>query len=332
MIHVAIDGMGGDHAPTNTTQGVRLAVAANPDLHCLVYGDEAILSPLLQGVSNVRIVHTSEVISMDEKAAIEAMRRDKTSSLSMAMQAVVSGQAQAIVSAGPTGAMVAGAHILIKRIQGMKRTALMPVLWSKGRVKLLLDVGANIETKPEHLVQYAFAASIYAQSVLGVANPKVGLLNNGTEEGKGRELEQAAFKLLQQEPTLQFVGNVEAKEFFTSDVHVYVTDGYTGNAVLKAIEATLSRFSSGLKNEIKASKLAMVGAVLMKRSLRGVKSYFDVAAGAILLGVNAPVIKAHGSSSPEEFASAIQQAFEVAKGDVVTKLKTAIESEVSDAL
>ena len=327
MIRVAIDGMGGDNAPEITTKGVLLALQHNPDLTCMVFGDEPLLRPFLGDAERVTIVHTKDKISMDEKAAIEAMRRDKTSSLSLAMQAVVQGDCQAVVSAGATGAMVAGAHILIKRIKGMKRTALMPILHTKGHVKLLLDVGANIETKPEHLVQYAYAASIYAQSVLGVTTPKVGLLNNGSEEGKGRELEQEAYQLLRQEPALNFVGNVEAKEFFTSDVHVYVTDGYTGNAVLKATEGTLSRFSSALKTEIKASKLAMLGALLMKKSLKNVKQYFEVATGAILLGVNAPVIKAHGSSSAEEFASAIEQGYQVAKGDVITKLKAVLESE-----
>jgi glycerol-3-phosphate acyltransferase PlsX len=226
--------------------------------------------------------------------------------------------------------MVAGAHILIKRIKGMKRTALMPVLHTNGHVKLLLDVGANTETKPEHLVQYAVAGSLYAQHVLGVARPNVGLLNNGSEAGKGRELEQAAYLLLKEQADIQFVGNVEAKGFYSSDVHVYVTDGYTGNAVLKAMEGTLSRFSSALKAEIKSSKVSMIGALLMKKSLKNVKKYFDVATGAILLGVNAPVIKAHGSSTAEEFASAIQQGFEVAKGDVVGKLKAVLESEDSE--
>ena len=330
MIKIAIDGMGGDHAPQITAQGVVLAVKANPELECIVYGDQASLRPLLGDAPRVRIVHTKDVISMDEKAAIDAMRRDKTSSLSMAMQAVVSGDAAAIVSAGPTGAMVAGSHILIKRIKGMKRTALMPILRTNGHVKLLLDVGANIETKPEHLVQYAVAGSLYAQHVLGVARPNVGLLNNGSEEGKGRELEQAAYLLLKEQPDIHFVGNVEAKGFYSSDVHVYVTDGYTGNAVLKAMEGTLSRFSSALKTEIKASKVSMIGALLMKKSLKNVKKYFDVATGAILLGVNAPVIKAHGSSTAEEFASAIQQGFDVAKGDVVGKLKAVLESEDSE--
>jgi glycerol-3-phosphate acyltransferase PlsX len=330
MIKIAIDGMGGDHAPQITANGVLLAVGANPELECIVYGDQASLQPLLANAPRVRIVHTNDVISMDEKAAIDAMRRDKTSSLSMAMQAVVSGDAAAIVSAGPTGAMVAGAHILIKRIKGMKRTALMPVLHTNGHVKLLLDVGANTETKPEHLVQYAVAGSLYAQYVLGVARPKVGLLNNGSEAGKGRELEQAAYLLLQQQPDIQFVGNVEAKGFYSSDVHVYVTDGYTGNAVLKAMEGTLSRFSSALKTEIKASKVSMIGALLMKKSLKNIKKYFDVATGAILLGVNAPVIKAHGSSTAEEFASAIQQGFDIAKGDVVGKLKAMLESEATE--
>jgi phosphate acyltransferase len=328
MIHIAIDGMGGDNAPEITVKGAVQALAVHPEVSIILYGDEAKLKPYLTYSDRIKIVHTKDMVSMDEKEAINAMRHDKTSSLAMAMHAVQSGQAQAVVSAGPTGPMVAGAHVILKRIKGMKRTALMPILNTNGTYKLLLDVGANIETKPEHLVQYATAATIYATHVLGVKTPKVGLLNNGSEEGKGRELEQEAFQLLKATPDIAFVGNVEAKGFFESDVNIYITDGYTGNAVLKAIEGTLKTFSNGLKSEIKKSPLSMLGAVLMSKSLRGVKKYFQVATGAILLGVNGAVIKAHGSSTAEEFASAIDQAVDIAKGDVVARLRKALEDEV----
>ena len=328
MIHIAIDGMGGDNAPEITVKGAVQALAVHPDVSILLYGDEAKLKPYVTYSDRIKIIHTKDMVSMDEKEAINAMRHDKTSSLSMAMQAVNQGEAQAVVSAGPTGPMVAGAHVILKRIKGMKRTALMPILNSNGTYKLLLDVGANIETKPEHLVQYATAASIYCKYVLGVSTPKVGLLNNGSEEGKGRELEQEAYQLLKATPDISFVGNVEAKGFFESDVNIYITDGYTGNAVLKAIEGTLKTFSNGLKSEIKKSPLSMLGAVLMSKSLRGVRKYFQVATGAILLGVNGAVIKAHGSSTAEEFASAIDQVIDIAKGDVVSRLRIALEDEV----
>ena len=328
MIHIAIDGMGGDNAPEITVKGAVQALAVHPDVSILLYGDEAKLKPYLTYSDRIKIIHTKDMVSMDEKEAINAMRHDKSSSLAMAMQAVNQGEAQAVVSAGPTGPMVAGAHVILKRIKGMKRTALMPILNSNGTYKLLLDVGANIETKPEHLVQYATAASIYCKYVLGVSSPKVGLLNNGSEEGKGREVEQEAYQLLKATSDISFVGNVEAKGFFESDVNIYITDGYTGNAVLKAIEGTLKTFSNGLKSEIKKSPLSMLGAVLMSKSLRGVKKYFQVATGAILLGVNGAVIKAHGSSTAEEFASAIDQAIDVAKGDVVARLRKALEDEI----
>lgn len=328
MIHIAIDGMGGDNAPEITVKGAVQALAVHPELSITLFGDEAKLKPFITYSNRITIVHTKDMVSMDEKEAINAMRHDKTSSLAMAMHAVNNGEAQAVVSAGPTGPMVAGAHVILKRIKGMKRTALMPILNSNGTYKLLLDVGANIETKPEHLVQYASAATIYAKYVLGVETPKVGLLNNGSEEGKGRELEQEAFQLLKATKEISFVGNVEAKGFFESDVNIYITDGYTGNAVLKSIEGTLKTFSGGLKSEIKKSVLGMIGAVFMAKSLRGVKKYFQVASGAILLGVNGAVIKAHGSSTAEEFASAIDQAVDIAKGDVVARLRKALEDEV----
>ena len=328
MIHIAIDGRGGDNATEITVKGAVQALAVHPDVSILLYGDEAKLKPYLTYSDRIKIIHTKDMVSMDEKEAINAMRHDKTSSLAMAMQAVNQGEAQAVVSAGPTGPMVAGAHVILKRIKGMKRTALMPILNSNGTYKLLLDVGANIETKPEHLVQYATAATIYCKYVLGVSTPTVGLLNNGSEEGKGRELEQEAYQLLKATPDISFVGNVEAKGFFESDVNIYITDGYTGNAVLKAIGGTLKTFSNGLKSEIKKSPLSMLGAVLMSKSLRGVKKYFQVATGAILLGVNGAVIKAHGSSTAEEFASAIDQAIDIAKGDVVARLRKALEDEV----
>jgi glycerol-3-phosphate acyltransferase PlsX len=192
-----------------------------------------------------------------------------------------------------------------------------------------MDVGANTETKPEHLVQYANAASIYAQEVFGIESPKVGLINNGEEKGKGRDLEKSTYDLLDKDENINFVGNVESKFMFTTEANVLVTDGYTGNAILKSTEGALKAFGTVMKREIKANIWGKMGGLLMKRNLKKIAKTFDVSdvGGAILLGVGAPVVKAHGSSSEIDFASAIKQARNVVDKDVVEKIKARLLSE-----
>lgn len=329
MIKVAVDAMGGDNAPAITVEGAMKAVNQFEDIEITLYGNKYEIDKYLTDDERITVVHTLEKITMDEKEAIKKMRRDKKSSMAMGMYSVKNGENDCFVTAGPTGPFVAGAHMIIRRIDGMKRTALTVLFPKLNNQLLYMDVGANIETKPEHLVQYANAASIYASEVLGVVDPKVGLINNGEEKGKGRELEKTTFDLLAADENVNFIGNVEAKFMFTTEADILVTDGYTGNAILKSSEGALKAFGTVLKNEIKSSLTGKLGALLMRKNLKRVIKTFDVSdvGGAILLGVQAPVVKAHGSSEAVDFASAIKQARNVVEKEVVTKIQDRLLSD-----
>ncbi len=329
MIKIAVDAMGGDNAPQITVEGAMKAVKQFNDIEITLYGNKYDIDKYLTNDKRIKIVHTLEEIKMTEKDAIKKMRRDKKSSMAMGFYSVKEEINDCFVTAGPTGPFVAGAHLIIRRISGMKRTALMPLFPKLNGQLLFMDVGANIETKPEHLVQYANAATIYAREILGIDNPKVGLINNGEEKGKGRELEKTAYESLESDDNINFIGNVEAKMMFTTEADILITDGYTGNAIIKASEGALKAFGTVLKKEISSNLMGKIGYLFMKKNLKNVMKTFDVSdvGGAILLGVNAPVVKAHGSSSEVDFASAIKQARNVVEKDVVNKIKSRMLSE-----
>lgn len=329
MIKIAIDAMGGDNAPEITVQGAMDAIKMFDDIELTLYGDEDQILPLLTDSTRIEVVHTKDQVLMDEKEAINRMRRDKSTSMAMGMISVKEEKTQAFVTAGPTGPFVAGSHLIVRRIPGMKRTALTPIMPKRDGFIMFLDVGANTETKPEHLVQYAKAATIYAKYVLKVQNPKVGLVNNGEEEGKGRDLEKEAFKLLKAEKAIEFYGNVEAKQFFNTEATILVTDGFTGNAIMKGIEGALKQFSNVLKREIASSISGKIGYLFMRKNLKRVAKEFDTSdvGGAILLGVKAPCIKAHGSSNALEYRNAIKQARNIVENNVVGKIEEVLKEE-----
>ncbi|XMB85604.1 phosphate acyltransferase PlsX [Mycoplasmatota bacterium WC44] len=329
MIKIAVDAMGGDNAPEITVLGAMNAIKNFSDIEINLYGNKYEIHKYLTNTERINVIHTLEHITMDEKEAIKKMRRDKKSSMAMAMYSVKEGVNDAFVTAGPTGPFVAGAHLIVRRIDGMKRTALTPIFPKLDGLVALLDVGANIEIKPDHLLQYANSASIYAKEVLGIDNPKVGLLNNGEEKGKGRDIERAAYDLMDNDPNINFIGNVESKFLFTTEADVLVTDGFTGNAILKSTEGALKAFSTVLKREIASNTTGKIGYLFMKKNLKSVANTFDVSdvGGAILLGVNAPCIKAHGSSDARDYASAIKQARNVVDKDVINKIKNVLKVE-----
>lgn len=329
MIKIAVDAMGGDNAPKITVEGAMKAAKQFEDIEITLYGNKYDIDKYLTNDKRIKIVHTLEHLTMAEKDAIKKMRRDKKSSMAMGLYSVKEGENDCFVTAGPTGPFVAGAHLIVRRIKGMKRTALTPLFPSLNGQLLFMDVGANLETKPEHLIQYAKAASIYAEEALGIESPKVGLINNGEEKGKGRELEKSAFDLLEKDENINFVGNVEAKFMFTTEADILVTDGYTGNAILKSTEGALKAFGSVLKKEIGSNIWGKIGYMFMRKNIKRVVKTFDVSdiGGVILLGVNAPVVKAHGSSTEVDFSSAIKQARNVVNKDVVNKIKNRMMSE-----
>ena len=235
---IAVDAMGGDYAPEAIVKGVMLAREKFNDIEFQLYGKEAEIRKYLTDDRNITIIHTDEKINSDDEP-VKAIRRKKQASMVLAAQAVKDGRADAILSAGNTGALLAAGLFVVGRIKGIERPGLMstlPVIGSTGGFDML-DLGANADNKPEHLVKYAILGSYYAENVRKVAQPKVALLNNGTEDSKGNELTKKAFELLKATPEINFIGNIEAREILEGRADVVVTDGFTGNAVLKSIDS-----------------------------------------------------------------------------------------------
>ncbi|WP_423801678.1 phosphate acyltransferase PlsX [Neobacillus sp. SAB-20_R2A] len=324
---LAIDAMGGDNAPKEIVLGAMKAVETFPDLHITLVGDENKINETLKKHDRITVLHTTEVI-LGTDEPVRAVRRKKTASMVLAAQQVADGAADACLSAGNTGALMAAGLFVVGRIEGIDRPALSPTLPTiGGEGFLLLDVGANADAKPEHLVQYAIMGSIYSKKVRGIESPRVGLLNIGTEEKKGNELTRHAFDLLKQ-ADLNFVGNVEARDLLDGVADVVVTDGFTGNMVLKTIEGTALSMFKMLKTVLMSSFTSKLAAAVLKPNLMQLKGKLDYSeyGGAGLFGLKAPVIKAHGSSNAQAVFSAIRQTREMVTNDVVDLIKQTVEA------
>lgn len=322
---IAVDAMGGDNAPQAIVEGVMLAKQDFPDIEFQLYGKEAEIKKYITDEKNITIIHTDEKIASDDEP-VKAIRRKKTASMVLAAQAVKNGEADAIFSAGNTGALLAAGLFIVGRIKNVERPGLMstlPVMGEPDKGFDMLDLGANAVNKPEHLVQYAVLGSFYAEKVRNVQNPRVGLLNNGTEETKGSELTKKAFELLAADETINFVGNVEARELLNGVADVVVTDGFTGNAVLKSIEGTAMNMMSLLKTAILSEGVkGKMGALLLKNALHGMKDEMDYSkhGGAVLFGLKAPVIKTHGATGPDAVRYTIRQIHTMLETQVVPQL------------
>ncbi|UNT41019.1 phosphate acyltransferase PlsX [Enterococcus faecalis] len=322
---IAVDAMGGDNAPQAIVEGVMLAKQDFPDIEFQLYGKEAEIKKYITDEKNITIIHTDEKIASDDEP-VKAIRRKKTASMVLAAQAVKNGEADAIFSAGNTGALLAAGLFIVGRIKNVERPGLMstlPVMGEPDKGFDMLDLGANADNKPEHLVQYAVLGSFYAEKVRNVQNPRVGLLNNGTEETKGSELTKKAFELLAADETINFVGNVEARELLNGVADVVVTDGFTGNAVLKSIEGTAMNMMSLLKTAILSEGVkGKMDALLLKNALRGMKDEMDYSkhGGAVLFGLKAPVIKTHGATGPDAVRYTIRQIHTMLETQVVPQL------------
>lgn len=322
---IAIDGMGGDYAPKAVVDGVLLALNNIPNIEIQLYGREQDLKPLITAHDRLQVIHCEEVVEGEDDPA-RAVRRKKDSSMTRILEAVSEGKADACLSAGNTGALMAGGLFKVGRIEGVSRPALattLPTIDGKGF--LMLDLGANADAKPENLVQYAIMGDIYAKKVRGIKNPRVGLLNIGTEDKKGNELTKNVFNLLK-EANLNFIGNVEARDLLNNVADVVVTDGFTGNMVLKSIEGTAGAMMSMLKEAFMASSKTKIGALLMKNELKKLKNKLDYSehGGAALFGLQSSVIKAHGSSNATAIYSAIRQASTMVEHDVISIIKKTI--------
>ncbi|MEH7435946.1 phosphate acyltransferase PlsX [Neobacillus drentensis] len=325
---LAIDAMGGDNAPKEIVLGALKAVGTYSDIHITLVGDENKIKETLTSHDRISILHTTEVI-LGTDEPVRAVRRKKTASMVLAAQQVADGAADACISAGNTGALMAAGLFVVGRIEGIDRPALAPTLPTiGGEGFLLLDVGANADAKPEHLLQNAIMGSIYSQKVRGIEKPRVGLLNIGTEEKKGNELTRQAFDLLKN-ADLNFVGNVEARDLLEGVADVVVTDGFTGNMVLKTLEGTALSMFKMLKTALMSSFTSKLAAAVLKPNLMTLKNTMDYSeyGGAGLFGLKAPVIKAHGSSNAQSIFSAIRQTREMVSNDVVGLIKHTVEED-----
>ncbi len=333
-MRIIIDAMGGDHAPQEIVKGVLRAMEEFSDTSFLLAGDKEKIGALLSGAQydeeRLEIIPTTQVIEMDD-SPVKALKDKKDSSMVVALNALAQGKGGMLISAGCTGALVAGATLIVKRIDGIKRPALAPVLPSQTGEVLLIDGGANADCKPQYLQQFGVMGSIYMQKVFGLQNPRVALVNNGGEEEKGSELTKKAYQLLKEAP-ISFVGNAEGRELLSGEFDVLVCDGFTGNIILKFLEGCAKTILGMLKGYIKESTSAKLGAVFMKGAFGKLKKKMDYKeyGGALLLGVAGGVMKAHGSSDATAIFHAISAARKFIAGNVVEEIKQGIASLKND--
>jgi len=319
---IALDAMGGDNAPSAVVEGAKLARQAFEDVRILLYGPEEVLKPLVAGEEGVEVVHAPEVIGMHD-APMLAVRKMTESSMVKAVMAVRSGEADAVVSAGSTGALLAGGMLRIGRINGIERPALAPVIPGRKKPFLLIDCGANVDCQPKYLQQFGLMGSVYMESVMGVREPVVGLVNIGTEAEKGDRLTKEAFELMSAQTSYRFAGNAEARDVPNGDFDVVVADGFVGNVILKITEGVAKLILGMLKDSVRTSRRTKVGALLMKPALYRLRDSMDYTSygGAPLLGVNGAVVKAHGSSDAKAILNAVRQARGMLEGNVVGKIR-----------
>lgn len=316
---IIIDAMGGDNAPFAPLEGAAAAVK-ELGVEVIAVGDEQKLRSAAQekniSLSGIEIRHAADVISMEDDST-DVLRKKPESSLAISLKALAAGDGEALVSAGSTGALLVGATMLVKRIKGVKRAAIGTVMPGGTKPWLLIDCGANVECRPEMLVQFAAMGSAYQNNVMGIEEPTVGLVNNGTEETKGTELQLQAYPLLQNSG-LNFTGNIEPRDIPSGKCDVVVCDGFTGNVILKLTEGVAKMFSGMIKGMFMKSLKTKIAALLIKSGLADFKKSFDYTeyGGAPLLGIKKPVIKAHGSSNAKAIKNAIRQAKTCAEKDV----------------
>ncbi|GIP33008.1 phosphate acyltransferase PlsX [Paenibacillus sp. J2TS4] len=327
-MRIAIDAMGGDHAPHAIAEGAVAAAREWNDMELILVGHSEQLGPLLgDKPANVTIHHADDVI-LAEDEPVKAVRRKKAASMVVAGRLVKEKQADAMISAGNTGALMATGLLVVGRIRGIERPALAPMIPTMdGTGVLALDLGANMDSSPDNLLQYAIMGSIYRSKVHGLAKPRVGLLNVGTEEAKGNELTKAAYPLLAAAP-IHFVGNVEARDVLNANCDVLVCDGFVGNILLKSLEGAADAIFSALKTEFTRSLTSKLAAAVLKPGLSQFKKKLDYTehGGAPLLGIDGLVLKSHGSSDANAIKNAVRQARIALQNDLVPSISSEISS------
>ena len=329
---IILDAMGGDHAPEAPVLGALQAVK-DFDAQIILMGRGPEILDVLKknGIEDlpdgVQIAHADEVVDMHDDPA-DAVRKKKNSSMMLGLRMLAEGEGDAFISAGSTGALLSGATLLVKRVKGVRRAAMGPSIPNKkGGKTVILDCGANAECTPEFLLQFALMGTLYAKKNMGIQSPRIGLLNIGTEDSKGGQLQKDTYALLTkaaQQGLMNFVGNVEARAVPLGEVDVVVCDGFSGNVLLKSIEGTAMFMGSLMKHKIfKRSVYSIIGYLFCRRGVNDVMKMMDYReiGGTPFLGIKKPVIKAHGSSDARAFRNAVKQAMEVAGSDISAELE-----------
>jgi glycerol-3-phosphate acyltransferase PlsX len=326
MKTIIVDMMGGDNAPLETVKGVGRAInELSEDVNYILVGDSVAIERIAReneiNLDRCEIVHTEEVITMSDEP-ICVVRGKETSSMSLGLKLLKEGRGDAFVSTGNTGALFTGANLIVRKVKGVKRPAIASLLPLQPPV-LLADSGANVVVTPEYLEQFAVMGSIYMKSVMGVENPRVGLLNNGEEEHKGTELQIETYKILKANENINFVGNIEGNRVMQDTCDVIVADGFTGNIFLKTMEGLGKMMLKTLKTTLYSKLRTRAAGLLIKNEMKGIKKTFDAGelGGAPILGIAKPVIKAHGSSNAKAFKNAIRQAIAYSDTDFASQLE-----------
>lgn len=325
-IQIAVDAMGGDHAPGEVVKGAVEAVCQEKDIRVCLLGRQDEIGKELSKYSypdgQIRVAHAEEVIEMSEPP-VAAIRRKKKSSIVMGMNMVKQKEADAFVSAGSSGAILVGGQVIVGRIKGVERPPLAPLIPTEKGVSLLIDCGANVDARPSHLLQFARMGSIYMEHVAGVRNPRVAIVNIGAEEEKGNALVKETYPLLKACGDINFIGSIEAREIPRGGADVVVCEAFTGNVILKLYEGLSGTLLDVVKQGLMSSPVSKAGALLIKPALKKTLKSFDASAygGAPLLGLNGLVVKIHGSSKAVEVKNAIIQCVTFKKQEINEKIK-----------
>ena len=333
---IIVDAMGGDNAPFEIVKG-SIEAAKEFGVEIILTGKTEEILKCIEKMGlpelpkGIEIANATEVVEMDDDPAM-ICRRKSDSSMTVALNMLKAGQGDAVVSAGSTGALLSGATLIVKRIKGIRRAALAPIIPSGDGNAMIIDCGANVECTPEYLTQFAIMGSSYFEYAMKKPSPKVGLLNNGTEKTKGTSLQLETYEKLEAlaaEGKLNFIGNVEAKDVMKGACDVVVCDGYSGNILLKSIEGTASFVLSQIKKSMYKNIKTKIGALIIKKDLYGLRDKLsaDKIGGTMLLGISKPVIKAHGSSNAEAIRYAIRQAKAAAESDMIAAVSRALSAE-----
>lgn len=325
-VRVAVDAMGGDNAPGEIVKGAVQAVQAEKDIKVFLVGRQdavnAELAKYTYDKEKIEVVHAEEVIEMAEPP-VNAIRKKKQSSLVIGMNMIKHQEADAIVTAGSTGATLVGGQVLVCRIKGIERPPLAPLVPTEKGVSLLIDCGANVDARPSHLVQFAQIGSIYMENIVGIKNPRVAILNIGAEEEKGNQLVKETFPLLKECPGINFIGSIEAREIPHGGADVIVCEAFAGNIVLKLYEGVAATLLSKVKEGLMSSLRSKIGALLIKPALKQTLKSFDASqyGGAPLLGLNGLVVKTHGSAKAIDVKNSILQCVTFKQQDINGKIK-----------